>query len=300
MLAGLELCVERTVGFVLGSRWDTLLLRDFRAPHHRTVMQELITISFSHYCEKARWGLDLVGKPYRERGHLPIFHFLPVALATRGAADKASDAVSTQHSTPVLITEEGPRICDSTRILRHLCETEALTLYRAPDSLALDEQFSRELGPHTRRFGYHFMLDDAALIRNLFWKVGNRPEAVTSILLRPLYARVMRKALNINPKSAQRSKQRVLEVVEGVNERLADGRSHLCGDEFSGADLSFAALFAPALMLTQDEGYGSPFPHMDQAGGAVRDFALRMRDTAAGQFALRVYQEHRAPSAAVD
>ena len=33
----------------------------------------LITISFSHYCEKARWALDRCGIEFRERANLPLF-----------------------------------------------------------------------------------------------------------------------------------------------------------------------------------------------------------------------------------
>ena len=32
----------------------------------------LITIPLSHYCEKARWGLDRVGLQYREQPHAPL------------------------------------------------------------------------------------------------------------------------------------------------------------------------------------------------------------------------------------
>ncbi len=34
----------------------------------------LITIPFSHFCEKARWSLDVAGVAYREEGHVPGLH----------------------------------------------------------------------------------------------------------------------------------------------------------------------------------------------------------------------------------
>lgn len=41
---------------------------------------KLVTIAFSHYCEKARWALDL--SPWRdvylEDSHMPVFHIPPV------------------------------------------------------------------------------------------------------------------------------------------------------------------------------------------------------------------------------
>lgn len=262
-------------------------------------MQKLVTISFSHYCEKARWGLDLVGKPYREDGHLPLFHFVPTALATRGASDKKADSVSTALSTPVLITESGERICDSTRILQHICAKEGLSWYDHPEALGLDAKFSEKLGPHTRRYGYHQLLGDSKLVREMFFSVGNKKQAAVATALLPVYARLMRKALNVNEASAERSKVKVLAMADEVEERLRDGRRYLCGDEFSAADLSYAALMAPSLLLTHDEGYGSEFPSMERAGGQVAELARQLRDRRAGEHALIVYRQHRPPSAAV-
>ena len=51
----------------------------------------LITIPFSHYCEKARWALDRVGIPYEERGHLPLFHYVATYPRAR------------QRTVPILI-----------------------------------------------------------------------------------------------------------------------------------------------------------------------------------------------------
>lgn len=262
-------------------------------------MQRLVTISFSHYCEKARWALDLAGAAYREEGHLPLFHFLPVTLATRGAEDKSGDSVSSALSTPVLITPSGQRICDSTRILEHVLKAHPERLRVDSESLALEAKFSKDLGPHTRRYGYHFLLADSKMMRRFFWSLGNKPQAAGAALLYPVYTRAMRKALNINARSAERSKLKVLAVAEEVEERLSDGRRYLCGDDFSVADLSYAALFAPSLLLTKREGYGSEFPSMDEAGGEPAEFARQMRDRRAGDFALSIYNKHRGISSAV-
>ena len=44
----------------------------------------LITIPISHYCEKARWGLDRAGVGYREQAHLQLIHWLAVRRAGGG------------------------------------------------------------------------------------------------------------------------------------------------------------------------------------------------------------------------
>lgn len=50
-------------------------------------MYKLITIAFSHYNEKARWGLERFAQPDKESEYMPLLHMPAVAWATRGAAD---------------------------------------------------------------------------------------------------------------------------------------------------------------------------------------------------------------------
>ena len=65
----------------------------------------LITIAPSHFCEKARWALQLAGIPFVEEPHPPLLH---MRAAGRGR--------SSGHSTPVLVAD-GVVIPDSTDIL---------------------------------------------------------------------------------------------------------------------------------------------------------------------------------------
>jgi glutathione S-transferase len=100
----------------------------------------------------------------------------------------------------------------------------------------------------------------------------------------------MRKAMNINPAGAERSRAKIEEVFEQVGERLHDGRSFLTGERFTIADLAFAALAAPVLFPP-----GHPF--MPEAGGAFPGAARQQVDawraSAAGRFGLRLYTTQR-------
>ncbi len=68
-------------------------------------MTTLITIPFSHYCEKARWALDWCGVPYVERACLPGLHL----RHTRRIGGR---------TVPALIRGDGSAHVDSTDILR--------------------------------------------------------------------------------------------------------------------------------------------------------------------------------------
>jgi len=78
-------------------------------------MHRLISLSFSHYNEKARWALDRFAVPYREERYLPFFCSMAVVVATRGRGG-AADRTSSRYSTPVLITENGRVLTDSSVI----------------------------------------------------------------------------------------------------------------------------------------------------------------------------------------
>src|SRR5215204_1503149 len=108
----------------------------------------LITIPISHYCEKARWGLDRAGVSYRERPHLQIFHWVAVRRAGGG------------KTAPVLVL--GDRVfADSADILEEAdlqAPPERRLFPEDPaageEVRALQSEFDTRLGPHGRRWMY--------------------------------------------------------------------------------------------------------------------------------------------------
>jgi glutathione S-transferase len=245
----------------------------------------LITIAFSHYCDKARWALDRAGIPYRESAHLPVFHVIPVKRA------------GGTRTVPVLVTDEGV-FPDSTDILGWVDRRRPdLGLYgRTPeerrDIAALEDHFDEELGPHTRRWGYFHVLPNTALALHMCEAHGHAPawEQAAMPFLFPLVRGFMLRAMSIDAESAARSIREVQGVFDEVRDRLADGRRYLVGDTFTAADLTFAALAAP--VLSPEE----PFSRMPRLSALPEPAAERIRALSAhpaGTFALRVLREHR-------
>ena len=146
----------------------------------------LITVPLSHYCEKARWGLDRVVLPYREEPHAPLLH----RLATRR---------NHGGTVPVLV-HGSSRFIDSTDILLHadaVCGGDLLyprdtALRREVD--ALEEQFDTQLGPHTRRWAYQQLLPHTKLLRSLWSREASRLEARLVPVITPLVRRLVRVA----------------------------------------------------------------------------------------------------------
>jgi len=242
----------------------------------------LVSIPLSHFCEKARWALDRVGLPYREEPHAPLLNRFATRRAGRG-------------TVPVLV-HGNRRFIDSTDILVHADATCGGDLLYPRDTTlrqeidALEERFDTELGPHTRRWVYSQLLPHATLLRSLWSRGVPRVEASMVPLMAPLTRFLVRKAYKITAESAQRSLERVHGIFRMVDERLSDGRRFLVGDRFTAADLTFAALAAPVLLPVECRAVA---PALDEVPAAMREEVVRLRGTAAGAFALRLFAQER-------
>ncbi len=244
---------------------------------------KLVTIPFSHFCEKARWGLDRARLPYAEKGYAPVVHRL--ALARRRSS-----------TAPVLV--DGRRtIRGSNEILRR-CDAVG----DGPPPLFADEpavarevqelvdRFDRRLGPATRLWVYSWLVrDDEQFLR--FSTLGLEPAQRRRFeRMLPAMTRVIRKAFDIGPQTQERAAQRVDEELALVSERLSDGRRFLAGDRFTAADLTFAALAAAVLL---PEGYGGGSFALPPVPPVVAGDVARRRESAAGRHALAMYRDWR-------
>jgi len=242
----------------------------------------LITMPHSHYVEKARWALDWLSLPYSEEPHIPPLHRL--ATARHGG-----------RSVPVLV-HGARRFVDSTHILVHadsVCGGDRLYPQdpaQRREVEALEERFDEVLGPHTRRWAYAQLLPKTRLLRAMMSRGVPRVEASLLPLIMPIVIPAIRAVFRITPESAQRSLQHVFEIFQEVDNRLEDGRQFLVGERLTAADITFAALAAPALAPA---GCRAAYPELDALPAAMREVVLRLRDSQAGRFALNLYSRER-------
>ncbi|HEX5064197.1 MAG TPA: glutathione S-transferase [Kofleriaceae bacterium] len=241
---------------------------------------KLITIPFSHYCEKARWALDRCGIAYEERGHLPLFHYLDSYRAAR------------QRTVPILIDGD-TLVKDSTDIIAWADAKRPGTLIPvagAENVLAIEDDLDNHFGPHTRRWGYWYLLPNRAALEYI--KVGvPRWEASLLGISRPLAAAFLRRGLNINAESVERSRKKIDATFDRIEQLLGDGRRYLAGDRFTVADLTFASLAAPVLVPPNH-----PFQtfDLDLFPAEAQDQVAAWRARPAGKLALRLYADDRA------
>jgi glutathione S-transferase len=242
----------------------------------------LVTIPISHYCEKARWALERAGIPYREERHVQGIH--------RFASRRAGGA----GTVPVLVTPGGA-LGESEEILawvddrlppeRRLIPADA---DERAEVVRLSRRFDERLGPTGRRLMYVHMLAQPDLM--LRYNNAGVPRWEDRVLRHgwPLAVRWARRELAITPGIEVADEAAVWEEFDFVADQLADGRPHLCGDRFTGADLTFAALAAASVVPPR---YGTPLPQPDELPEHTSALVTRTREHPAGRYALKLFAE---------
>ena len=245
-------------------------------------MTRLVTIPLSHFCEKARWALDLAGVRYREEGHAPGLHRL--ALVRLRAT-----------TVPVLVTD-GRVVRGSDQILRWVDHAHGLGLVpeRRADRQEVERWttlFDARLGPDARLWFYSWATEDPRLFVAALSPNVRRVERGLLRRLRPALARGIRRHFAIGPATRDEAGERLSDVLAAAAERR-DGSPYLVGDRFTGADLTFAALAAP---LVFPRSYGSPLPPQDAVPAEMRAAIDGWRATRSGAAVIALYDRHRPP-----
>ncbi len=251
-------------------------------------MNLLITIPFSHFCEKARWALDWCGVPYVERACLPVLHL----RHTRRIGGR---------TVPALIRGDGGALVDSTDILewadaqapagRKLFPSEARARAAAKE---LEDDFDTRLGPETRRWAYAHGLRHRAMLRAMVAPSFPRArDRLLLALLLPAVGPLIAKHYAATLENAARGEGIIVEAFDAVSRRL-EAQPYLAGDRFGAADLTFAALGGVMVRPPEHRWLSATV----EVKPEMRALIERLAATRAGQHALRCYREHRAPATA--
>ncbi len=249
-----------------------------------TAVLRLLTIPISHYCEKARWALERVGMPYREERHVQGIH--------RFAARRAGGGIT----VPVLVTPDGA-IGESHEILAWVDERTPPEHRLFPAEPGPREEVTRlcrrldeRLGPRGRRLMYVHIFPQRKLALHFNNEGVPRWEDRAIRYGWPLAQRVVRHALDVRPGIEVEDEAEVWRELDFVAELLADGRPYLCGERFSAADLTFAALSAAVLLPPI---YGVPLPQPQLLAPDMAALVERAREHPAGGYALALFATHR-------
>jgi glutathione S-transferase len=243
-------------------------------------LNRLLTIPISHFCEKARWALDRAGLDYREERHVQGIHRIVARRAGGGT------------TMPVLVTRDGV-LAESEDILRYADEhlEEPRRLFPAdPEVVRTCRELDAGLGPDGRRLMYALMLEQ----KGPMLRVNNQGvpawEARMMSALWPFVTRWGRRDLGIDADTVRVDSENVRRAFDGIAELRADGRPYLCGERFTAADLTFAALAAAVIVPPE---YGVRLPQPDELPQHIGRMVREFREHPAGAYAMELFRARR-------
>jgi glutathione S-transferase len=194
----------------------------------------------SHYCEKARWALDLCGVEYQLSLLSPLSH-----------ASNAKKIGAKRSSLPILETSTGV-IQGSAEIIKWANDQARINerpgLLITPESKAIEKRLDDVLGIHVRRWFYsEALLDCPETVRPVFAHGSGLFGRLTLRLAWPKVVASMVKRMGLGVDQENESKEIVSSELDWLDSLLENDSSFLTGGALSNADIAAASLMAPML-----------------------------------------------------
>jgi cytochrome P450 len=237
--------------------------------------------------EIARWVLDRNAILYKDEPHAPalrnsLFKRLTGSVEQNDPVLQMTDALIYSTDSVVLFWEQ--RCTTQNRLLSGNAEKddEILDLYH----LFTGEFFAAQVD----RYMYKQLLANKKNARTVFKQRTPFIEKLLYDIGYPFLKKRIQNEFNLKEHNANDWLVEIEKVFAKVDGILSDGRRYLTGDTFTLADLSFAATAAPMILPVE---FGGVLPTISQMPDEYREAVYKLRETAAGQFVLRLYQEDR-------
>jgi glutathione S-transferase len=184
----------------------------------------LSVMKISHYCERARWGLDCRGNQYTERAWAPALH---VPLARRLAKDTC---------VPILVTEDSV-VQGSDAILTWAGLNDG--------DAALEHRFEAVIAPLIRDYFYAGTLHDPRSgIREVLLHSVPPVQAALGRMGWPVIRRAMAAYMTIRPELLPEFEQRIDSELDWADTLVKDG-GPLSSGSFGRNVITAASLLAP-------------------------------------------------------
>jgi glutathione S-transferase len=184
----------------------------------------LYVMKISHFCERARWGLDHRGISYDEHAWMPALH---VPLARRLA--KAT-------CVPILVTDRGT-VQGSDAILTWVGLTDG--------EAALEHRFEAVIGPLVREYFYSGTLHDPnSGVRDVLRQGVPTIQSALGRAGWPVIRRAMAAHMDIQPSRLPELERRIDDQLDWADTLVANGGS-LAHGAFGRNAITAASLLAP-------------------------------------------------------
>ena len=243
-------------------------------------------LKVSNYNEKVRWALDYKGIPHVRRAVTPGRHR---AIARR---------LMSGTTFPVLVWD-GEAIADSTEIIASLERQRPDPPLYPPErerrcrALLLEDFFDEEVGPHTRLILLDLMLTEPKLFLGAFVPDMSAARRLVARAVFPGVRRRVRSDFAIDESTVADAYEKLRTA--GDRFRAEVGPSgYLVGDEFTVADLTLAALVAPAVAPEQ-----FPYPQPQRGHPLLEPIREALARSGILEWTREMYVRHRGRSAEI-
>lgn len=245
---------------------------------------KLYVFTISHFCEKARWGLDYLDIDYELVLLSPISH-----------AQNAKQLGLSRASVPILETSDGV-IQGSDHILTWAEETSQSSNTpnknfgsKQPKVLAIEERLDSVVGVHIRRLFYsEALVDHPDTVLRVF--VDGMPQAEQDTI-RALWPKVRESMIARMDLGAEQFDES-LNILEAefnwLDDMLKANNGYLASDQFTRADLTAASLISPLCKPAEH-----PTAHLLEITPRLEAFIAQASQRPIYQWLLDTYAAHR-------
>eukprot|EP00037_Helgoeca_nana_P033755 m.419306 g.419306 ORF g.419306 m.419306 type:complete len:273 (-) comp31442_c0_seq1:206-1024(-) len=266
----------------------------------RVVMHDLYTIPFSHYCEAARWALQVGGIPFKEWAYHPGGHFLasPVGRLRKNAGCKGT-------GTPLMMLGDQVVGNDSSECVAKLGAVD-------PELLALVD---KDIGVTGRAICYSHLLvpgEGYDTLDKMCFESQNLATWQGALFQAGPFRRVvyakMSKAMVKSPEYIEKCRDRLAAALDTIATMLDQPEFALPGQAAAAnakpgptaTGITVASLLYPVVFPPEIQrvifGEGSTVGSLEEMPQALQDEFKRWRATKAGTWCLQYYAAYRLES----
>ncbi|KAJ3027481.1 UNVERIFIED_CONTAM: hypothetical protein HDU68_003727 [Siphonaria sp. JEL0065] len=288
---------------------------DIRAPTDLGLPKaKLITLPWDPYCEEVRWALTRHGVPFIEDAYPWPLNYI--------AAIDYSDPMPHKQQThvPVFINYKNEVYKRSTAdiflfLYAHSFNT-SLKVYSEPDALVLQEMLGKVLAPAVTTIFLSIVLSDSTLTQKyLLDSIHLNTHSAIVHTFWPFLKRLLGYVYNTSTKNVDHA----WDIVDGIfklieRELLKNENKYISASTFTASDIAFAAHAAFVLFPNKEEdgesgsrGLGFKLPCLKELAASSNSTTqnlvtkiIKLRETAAGKHALRMYKTERVYSSRPD
>lgn len=256
---------------------------------------ELVTIPISHFCERARWTLEYLEIPFRERPNLQVFHRRALKRIGAGATTPAL-------RLPQQVLLDSYAISDWANA-QALPDGKALRFW-PDDAVEIKhlEHWGETIACWTRLIAYHWLLPRRALLMRCNNRGAPRWQGWMLGLGYKQAVKMVRQHFGITPQRVQQANDDLLRAMDELSKQLR-GTSYLsvsdgthAGETFSELDLTLASYLAPLCLPAEYGIKPGTLPALDELPEELRVQVEAFRAHPVGEHCLRMFRMYRRSS----